>query len=76
MDMNLSKLQELVMDKEAWRAAVHVVAELNWTVMQDIPTGYLFYISLCICFHAALSVLPTLSFPHCVHKCVLFCKYF
>ena len=27
MDMNLSKLQELVMDREAWRGAVHRVAK-------------------------------------------------
>ena len=38
MDMSLSKLQEMVKDREAWHTAVHGVTK-SWTQLSDLTTA-------------------------------------
>ena len=58
MDMNLSNLQELVLDREAWWVAVHGVmnrhdwvTELNWAESYATPVNLIFKITIHACHY-------------------------
>ena len=63
MGMNLSKVRELVMDREAWHAAIHGVAK-SWTRLSDWTEGLVLWLS-----RVLESVLP-------LQRLRAWCRYF
>ena len=64
MEVSLSELRELVMDREAWRAAIHGVTK-SWTRLSD--WSYLIVKSAIILIHASATILiHARLFIHCL----------
>ena len=71
MDLSLSELREMVMDRKAWRAAIHGITktwtrlsdwtELNWScfLIPDIPWGDITYLIFCLISDNVISLFST-----------------
>ena len=82
MDVSLSELQELVMDREAWRAVIHGVTKsqtrLNWTEL-NWRVNDIEHISMClfaICISSSVKRFCLSSVHFIMFACFFYCGIF